>query len=268
MAFAFLTAEALHVRSVGLHYLLMPEDCPLSPAAEPQRRQAPQRPHVQPALRQGWQRPQQAGGGQPYAARRQQPAAQTPATQPYRPQAHTQAPRPQPQQRSARQPQAGWTQTWPDNWAEDWQQLLRRTKPGRVGWTYYGLGHDLCGTPNLQRRQRLQDLIKFLSMPAGTHTFWPVGLPARDEDGNSILVPCPDIFWEAMARLGTRVLIVMGSPAARAIGITGHIQPLFSPMQAFHGVRVLITRDIDGLDDEGYMSGTRNFLRTMLTKLL
>lgn len=267
MAFAFLTAHALHLKRSGISYVLMPEDCPKSPAAAHAIRQ--QTAAAAPAARQGapaprtWQRPT-----------REQPAYRKPA-ETFRHQPQTEAGRSQgnrvppaapPRQRSG-QEQPGTAIRPPAAWTADWQTLLARTRPGIVGWTYYGLGHDLCGTPNTQRRSRLTELIGYLGMPAGTHTFWPVGLPGMDEDGNLILKPCEDCFWHGLRRLQSRVLIVMGSPAARAIGIRERIQPM-NPLRAYNGVRLLITWDIDLLDDETRMISTKTYLSRMLNTLL
>ncbi len=262
MAFALLTAEALHLQGMGLRFVLMPEPTPQSPAAAPQARgSTPARgtaPASGTAPRQQWQSRQADSRHRPA----QRPPVQTaPGSAPQAPD------KPAPQAASDRQQPAAPRTATPARWPEPWSALLDRTRPGRVAWTYHGLGHDLCGTPNTLRRRRLQELIRFLALPAGTHTFWPVGLPEPDEDGKPVIVPRPDLFWDGLHRLDSRVLIVLGSPAARCIGVTGPIRPMFSPMQAFNGVRLLITWDIDSLDDEQKMNGTRTFLRAMLSRL-
>ncbi len=152
------------------------------------------------------------------------------------------------------------------SWPAPWQELFQRTPKGRVAWTYYGLGFDLCGYPSRERSLRLRELIRYLSLPQGTHTFWPMGLPVRDPEGSVILEPNREIFWQGVHLLGARVLIVMGSPAARGIGVTGPIRPLLP--QAFNGVRMLITWDIDLLDNTTYFNNTQTFLQQMLTSLL
>ncbi len=262
MAFALLTAEALHLQGMGLRFVLMPEPTPQSPAAAPQARASTPARGTAPASgtapRQQWQTRQ--ADNRPRPAQRPVQSAPRPAPQTPARSAH-QAASARPQQPATSCSAA------PALWPAPWSALLGRTRPGRVAWTYHGLGHDLCGTPNSLRRRRLQELIRFLSLPAGTHTFWPVGLPEPDEDGKPVIVPRPELFWDGLHRLDSRVLIVLGSPAARCIGITGPIRPMFSPMQAFNGVRLLITWDIDSLDDEQKMNGTRTFLRAMLSRL-
>ncbi len=281
MAFAVLTAEARRLRGAGLRYLLLPEAGPQSPAAAlpfaapesaPRGGQAPRRPGPEPP-RQEFRRPpgrpagpvaggpggpgRSAGtGGGPAGARPQgAPSGQGPA------QAEIRKPAESPQ--AAQAPQI----TGPEDWPQAWRELFQRTRPGPVAWTYFGLGYDLCGQASTQRRERLTALIRCLRLPAGTHTFWPVGLPDRDEDGNAILRPDPGIFWSGLRLLGARFLIAMGSPAARAIGVRFAIRPMFAPAQAFNGVRLLITWDIDLLDDEDRLSSTGTFLQTTLRGL-
>ena len=152
-------------------------------------------------------------------------------------------------------------------WPEGWQKLFARTRPGKVAWTYYGLGHDLCGQANKARSKKLSELIAYLAMPRGTHTFWPIGLPALDEDGNTILAIDRKIFWQGLQLLNARMLIIMGSPAARAVGIQGPISPTM-PMRPINGMLTLLTWDIDDLDNEDHFSRTRNYLRQTLTPLV
>ena len=152
-------------------------------------------------------------------------------------------------------------------WPADWQALFARTKPGKVAWTYYGLGHDLCGKPNAARRTKLAELIAYLRLPKGTHTFWPIGLPALDEDGNTYLAVNTEIFWQGLQLLSARMLIIMGSPAARSIGITGHISPTM-PMRPINGMLTLLTWDIDDLDTENHFLRTRDYLRQTLSPLI
>ena len=152
-------------------------------------------------------------------------------------------------------------------WPEGWQKLFARTRPGKVAWTYYGLGHDLFGQANKARSKKLSELIAYLAMPRGTHTFWPIGLPALDEDGNTILAIDREIFWQGLQLLNARMLIIMGSPAARAVGIQGPISPTM-PMRPINGMLTLLTWDIDDLDNEDHFSRTRNYLRQTLTPLV
>ena len=173
--------------------------------------------------------------------------------------------RPQPAPRPA--PVAETRQELVATWPEGWQKLFARTRPGKVAWTYYGLGHDLCGQANKARSKKLSELIAYLAMPRGTHTFWPIGLPALDEDGNTILAIDREIFWQGLQLLNARMLIIMGSPAARAVGIQGPISPTM-PMRPINGMLTLLTWDIDDLDNEDHFSRTRNYLRQTLTPLV
>lgn len=295
MAFAVLSPLAQTRELAGVHYLLFPENVAL-PAASPAAGTRPA------AARQGqrpqWQRQPAASGStgtarpQAGSGSRQEvrpgPAADSTAAQgSYA--AHYQARQqgtaghsPQPsvvQDRGTGPATASSTVSGTAaplspvspteataSWPAPWQELFQRTKKGRVAWTYYGLGFDLCGYPSRERSLRLRELIRYLSLPQGTHTFWPIGLPVRDSEGSVILEPNRELFWQGVHLLGARVLIVMGSPAARGIGVTGPIRPLLP--QAFNGVRMLITWDIDLLDNTTYFNNTQTFLQQMLTSLL
>ena len=88
-----------------------------------------------------------------------------------------------------------------------------------------------------------------------------------DEDGNTILAIDRKIFWQGLQLLNARMLIIMGSPAARAVGIQGPISPTM-PMRPINGMLTLLTWDIDDLDNEDHFSRTRNYLRQTLTPLV
>lgn len=105
----------------------------------------------------------------------------------------------------------------PDAWPPAWQALRsRRPLPPRplVCWTYAGLGPDLTGNPDPQRKELVARMIRGLAHPGGTHVFWPFDLPGEallSEDMQATL------FWSGEALLHTRALLVMGSDARDAL---------------------------------------------------
>jgi len=102
--------------------------------------------------------------------------------------------------------------------------MLGRMKKGPICWTYAELGLDLTGHADAMRRDALTKLLHSLHRKAGTHTFWPCALP---EGPDLTLVPNCDIFWSGLQELGVKVLIVMGSAASNAIGLSGReVRPL------------------------------------------
>lgn len=111
-----------------------------------------------------------------------------------------------------------------ESWPAAWKALReRRPPPPRplVCWTYGGLGSDLAGTPDPQRRALVARMIKSLNHPAGTHVFWPFELPGGTPFGEEppCEEPAPSLFWSGEALLRTRALLIMGSDARDALGL-------------------------------------------------
>ena len=100
--------------------------------------------------------------------------------------------------------------------------LTRGRKTGGLFLAACGL--DLTGHASPERRDCLNQLLHSLHRRAGTHTFWPYALPGEPESG---LTPRPDIFWSGLRELGVKMLIIMGSTASNAIGLSGpDVRPL------------------------------------------
>ena len=146
-----------------------------------------------------------------------------------------------------------------DEWAPAWRALLEKTHKGPLCWTYWELGYDLSGQADATRRQCLTRLIRDLALPRGTHTFWPPALPGE----TGALEADLGTFWTGLRVTGSRTLVVMGSRAARAIGITETIQP--HTLLTKYGTRVLVTRDLSYIADEKRYEMTLTFLRTALS---
>lgn len=111
-----------------------------------------------------------------------------------------------------------------ESWPAAWKALReRRPPPPRplVCWTYGGLGSDLAGTPDPQRRDLVARMIKGLNHPAGTHVFWPFELPGGTPPGEESPREenAPSLFWSGEALLRTRALLIMGSDARDALGL-------------------------------------------------
>lgn len=109
-----------------------------------------------------------------------------------------------------------WVPTLPDKLPAQWKSKLEKTRPGHAIWTYADLALDLEAEPEdeimrqarLLRRNFLQNLIKALHQPAGTHTFWPTrvlknGIPTADASS----------FWSGVDYLGSRIIFIFGKQA-------------------------------------------------------
>lgn len=276
MAFAPVNPLAAPWQARGLDWLLMPEDLPpeLSlcvmpdavPAAPVRRPQpaAPRAPRpVRPLPSQLQQEGQGSASAAPAQAVRQggapvaSPAPAAPAPEqrrPARPQAAEQAP-------EAAAPVRSWRPLPPHVWPAVWQERLSRTRQGRVVWTYWNLGPDLCEAQAPGKAQRsafFRRLMQDLAYPAGTSTFWPACLPDPDampaspapaeREDRPRYQPNADVFWSGVQALHARAVVVMGSVAARALGLPAGVRPL---QQLRHrGTLVWVLWDVEFLLDE------------------
>lgn len=276
MAFAPVTPLAAPWQARGLDWLLMPEDLPpeLSlcvmpdavPAAPVRRPQpaAPRAPRpVRPLPSQLQQEGQGSASAAPAQAVRQggapvaSPAPAAPAPEqrrPARPQAAEQAP-------ETAAPVRSWRPLPPHVWPAVWQERLSRTRQGRVVWTYWNLGPDLCEAQAPGKAQRsafFRRLMQDLAYPVGTSTFWPACLPDPDAmpaspapaegEDRPRYQPNADVFWSGVQALHARAVVVMGSVAARALGLPAGVRPL---QQLRHrGTLVWVLWDVEFLLDE------------------
>ena len=276
MAFAPVNPLAAPWQARGLDWLLMPEDLPpeLSlcvmpdavPAAPVRRPQpaAPRAPRpVRPLPSQLQQEGQGSASAAPAQAVRQggapvaSPAPAAPAPEqrrPARPQAAEQAP-------ETAAPGRSWRPLPPHVWPAVWQERLSRTRQGRVVWTYWNLGPDLCEAQAPGKAQRsafFRRLMQDLAYPAGTSTFWPACLPDPDAmpaspapaegEDRPRYQPNADVFWSGVQALHARAVVVMGSVAARALGLPAGVRPL---QQLRHrGTLVWVLWDVEFLLDE------------------
>ena len=262
MAFAPVNPLAAPWQARGLNWLLMPEDLPpelslcVMPDAVPA---APVRPLPSQLQQEGQgsasAAPAQAvrQGGAPVAS----PAPAAPAPEqrrPARPQAAEQAP-------ETAAPVRSWRPLPPHVWPAVWQERLSRTRQGRVVWTYWNLGPDLCEAQAPGKAQRsafFRRLMQDLAYPAGTSTFWPACRPDPDAmpaspgpaegEDRPRYQPNADVFWSGVQALHARAVVVMGSVAARALGLPAGVRPL---QQLRHrGTLVWVLWDVEFLLDE------------------
>lgn len=265
MAFAPVNPLAAPWQARGLDWLLMPEDLPpeLSlcvmpdavPAA-PVRRPQPAAPRAPRPVRPLPSQLQQEGQGSASAAPAQavrQGGAPVASPAPAAPAAE-QAP-------ETAAPVRSWRPLPPHVWPAVWQERLSRTRQGRVVWTYWNLGPDLCEAQAPGKAQRsafFRRLMQDLAYPAGTSTFWPACLPDPDAmpaspapaegEDRPRYQPNADVFWSGVQALHARAVVVMGSVAARALGLPAGVRPL---QQLRHrGTLVWVLWDVEFLLDE------------------
>lgn len=167
----------------------------------------------------------------------------------------------------------------PEAWPPAWRERLRHARPGRALWTYWSLGTDLCGHPDVRRRDFFRRLLMDLGHPAGTHTFWPCALPQPGEPADlpeefrdpaaSVggMLPAPRIFWAGVRALKCRAVVLMGSAAMKAVALPQPLPPLGQMM--YRGCLVWVVRDVDMLLDQPQHYGpTLEFLRRNLQRVI
>lgn len=142
----------------------------------------------------------------------------------------------------------------------------------------------MCVRPNPARRALLQKMLADLGHPAGTHSFWPAALPqsldpasaqaaasptespvpdSAPDTAETLLYPAPEIFWSGVQHLKARALVVMGSPALKALELPPRLRPF---QQTRHnGTLIVVLRDVDFLAQEtNRYDAVKAFLRQAL----
>lgn len=144
---------------------------------------------------------------------------------------------------------------------QPWLELLGKTRKGYYAFTYWELGEDLQGGSGTQkdlRRQMLGKLIQFLSLPAGSITFWPSCLNG-DHYSN---IP----FWNGLRLLGCRGLVIFGSNAAVPILQQKKVRPLAFRMK--NGFLIWVMRSLPAFEAESVKNFEWGYLRNGLEKFL
>lgn len=229
MAFAHLSPAGAFWRNLGLAYILAP---PGSPALRGARANAAEEP-----------RPQKAPEG-----------AKDPAPASTHASWGKNAPKTKRQDAPGPQKRQGGKNVFPpmrpflprEKWPPAWQAQFGRARPGLVGWSYWELARDLAGAGRAdegrdRRRAFLQNIIRDLSFPPGTHAFWPVCMP----DGQGNFSANDEAFWSGLNALGCRILILMGEKAASAARLPDDLSPFCQQM--WQGQYVCFLPELDEL---------------------
>jgi hypothetical protein len=157
-----------------------------------------------------------------------------------------------------------WRPVPQSHWPAPWRERLAAARRGRIVWTYWDLGQDMCRKPDVRRRNCFQRLIADLAHPAGTHTFFPVCLPpagARDEP--TAATRNAGIFWSALGQLEARAVLVMGAEATKTLGLERDMS--LWDMRRQHGFFVWRLPEADAVvNDEKLYSTLLEFLRAAL----
>jgi len=146
------------------------------------------------------------------------------------------------------------------SWPAVWKELLTNKNSAKVIWTYNGLGNDISGQGNPERKELVRTIIKELAFPAGTHAFWPLSLPLHEEQEMNT-----QIFWGAAERLEARAVVIMGSTALNAFNFPRKLRPL--QQTVYNGYMIIVLPDINFLLDEMHKyPPVREFIRTALQR--
>lgn len=105
------------------------------------------------------------------------------------------------------------------DWPRPWRDLMGRSKPAPLAWTYPELGADLLLSGNKQRSAALREMISRLRLPRGSSVFWPPQLPeelrAAQVDQAGQAGANIDYFRAGLNLLEVRCLIAFGPKALR-----------------------------------------------------
>lgn len=150
------------------------------------------------------------------------PASPTSSSAPAAPAAQLRSTSPQPRHEAAPTPQEHAPQavlplpeapaTLPvQKWPEAWRELLSRCpRTPVVLWTYPAMREDYGGRSDPARRALLQRLLRDLSMPPGSHAFWPLSAPPYDDPDNQRIDPL--FFHSGVEQLSPLVVVFFGPP--------------------------------------------------------
>lgn len=231
-------------------------------AAQAVRPPAQARPAMPQAMRQPPVRPSYAQGAPQTKPASPVPQARQAAPQPSAP-ARQAAPAPA-AERAVRQPSSAAIFQTPgalpvEAWPAGWLALKdRRPLPSRplVLWTYAGLGEDLTGTPDRDRRQVVVRMLTELRHPGGTHVFWPFSLAGEAPQGASL-------FWSGVKLLDPRVLLLFGSDTRDALAMPKTLLP-FCQERVYGRLVIQLPRPQALAADEASFRRAQAFLANLL----
>ncbi|MDD6087864.1 MAG: hypothetical protein PUB69_00895 [Desulfovibrionaceae bacterium] len=130
-------------------------------------------------------------------------------------------------------------------WPESWTFFLQSTPSHpRFLWSYYDYSRDICGKCNVEaHRSFLKRLIPAMSMPKGSHAFWPLQLCPPDGQAKQVSVNLP-LFFSGIEYLNPETIFLMTGEMPPEIPIrTG---TMFNPV-LFHGRRYVVIPSIDDM---------------------
>lgn len=102
-------------------------------------------------------------------------------------------------------------------WPEPWRALLARSpqavggRRARIVWSYPALRDDYGGRADPARRAMLQQLLRDLALPSGSHGFWPQTPPPYDSPQAAEADPV--FFHSGIEALNPLVVVLFGAPS-------------------------------------------------------
>ena len=94
-----------------------------------------------------------------------------------------------------------------------YETYLKRLRiPSRTIWTYWDLGHDFGAAPQDDRRELFKTILKHLSWPAGSVSFWPLNFELGQD-----LKAQPGQFWRGVREARATTVFCFGERAFKAL---------------------------------------------------
>lgn len=116
-----------------------------------------------------------------------------------------------------------------EKWNLAWKQIQKQCKfspekpqhlSRQIIWTYADLEYDLfTSNPSDKRRQLLNQIIKTLALPKGTHIFLPYRIINAEGKSEIAADQGYSFFWSAVDLIRPRVLIVFGEQTISELGL-------------------------------------------------
>ena len=116
-------------------------------------------------------------------------------------------------------------------------------------WTYFTLGEDMFGTPNVQRRNTIKQMLVSLAMPQGTYSFVPFTAP--NEDGS--LTVYKTEFMGILQIYKPSLVLFFGKDSLEHIGISSSNNE-WQEFIVFPPIRGIILPSIINLDIQGELT--------------
>lgn len=149
-------------------------------------------------------------------------------------------------------------------WASPWGDILAKSAPAPILWTYHELGADLTGLGrSAERGDFFRKIIAELNLRKGSSVFWPSAISVADASGNISFHSEPGYFASGIDRLSPQLIVVFGKRALRDIGLDTQ-GPYFRQWMVEGKLLVSLPEISDHLQGSAQRASTLSLLRAVI----